>query len=283
MRSRWILLVSCLFVSAVIAAAADADTARLVNIATRAAVGGAAGTPIPGFVLSGGGTKSIIVRAVGPTLGSFGVSGVLADPRLSIVSGNATIATNDNWLAADGAVMGAAGAFNLTAGSKDAAAVAALGAGSYSAPIVAADGGSGVALVEIYDGAPLSGVSLINASTRAFVGTGDSVLIPGFVVGGTGTIRLLVGAVGPTFGAFGVTVTLAYPTINLFRGAAALATNDNWSTAANAAEVASAGAAVGAFALPAGSRDAALLVTLAPGSYPAVVSGVAITTGTALV
>ena len=283
MRSRWILLVSCLFVSAVIAAAADADTARLVNIATRAAVGGAAGTPIPGFVLSGGGTKSIIVRAVGPTLGGFGVSGVLADPRLSIVSGNATIATNDNWLAADGAVMGAAGAFNLTAGSKDAAAVAALGAGSYSAPIVAADGGSGVALVEIYDGAPLSGVSLINASTRAFVGTGDSVLIPGFVVGGTGTIRLLVRAVGPTLGAFGVTGTLADPTITLFRGAAALATNDNWSTAANAAEVASAGAAVGAFALPAGSRDAALLVTLAPGSYSAVVSGVGNTTGTALV
>ena len=263
--------------------AANEGTARLVNIATRAAVGGAAGTPIPGFVLSGGGTKSIIVRAVGPTLGSFGVSGVLADPRLSIVSGNATIATNDNWLAADGAVMGAAGAFNLTAGSKDAAAVAALGAGSYSAPIVAADGGSGVALVEIYDGAPLSGVSLINASTRAFVGTGDSVLIPGFVVGGTGTIRLLVRAVGPTLGAFGVTGTLADPTITLFRGATALATNDNWSTAANAAEVASAGAAVGAFALPASSRDAALLVTLAPGSYSAVVSGVGNTTGTALV
>lgn len=267
----------------VVGRSADAPSARLVNIATRAAVGGAAGTPIPGFVLSGGGTKSIIVRAVGPTLSNFGVSGVLADPRLSIVSGNATIATNDNWLVGDGAAMTAAGAFNLTAGSKDAAAVAALGAGSYSAPIVAADSGSGVALVEIYDGAPLSGVSLVNASTRAFVGTGDSVLIPGFVVGGTGTIRLLMRAVGPTLGAFGVSGTLADPTITLFRGATALATNDNWSTAVNATEVSSAGAAVGAFALPAGSRDAALLATLAPGSYSAVVSGVGNTTGTALV
>ncbi len=263
--------------------AADEGTARLVNIATRAAVGGAAGSPIPGFVLSGSATKPIIVRAVGPTLGGFGVTGVLADPRLSLVSGSATTATNDNWNAADGALMTAAGGFALTAGSKDAALVASLGAGSYSAPVVASDGGSGIALVEVYDGAPGSGPSIVNASTRAMVGTGNSVLIPGFVIGGTGTLRLLVRAVGPTLGTFGVGDALADPTITLFSGTTALATNDNWSVAANAAEVTAAAAAVGAFALPAGSKDAALLVTLAPGSYSAVVSGVGNTTGTALV
>ena len=98
--------------------AADEGTARLVNIATRAAVGGTAGTPIPGFVLSGPGAKPIVVRAIGPTLGGFGVSGVLADPRLGLVSGVATSVTNDNWNAADAAAMTAAGGFALTAGAR---------------------------------------------------------------------------------------------------------------------------------------------------------------------
>ena len=258
-------------------------TARLVNIATRAALGGTAGTPIPGFVLSGTGTKQMVVRAVGPTLGSFGVSGVLADPRLSLVSGGATVASNDNWLAADTAAMAGAGAFALTGGSKDAALVVTLAPGVYSAPVTASDGGSGVALLEIYDASTSTTSAVINASTRAFVGTGDSVLIPGFVVSGTGSLRLLIRAVGPTLANFGVTGALADPTITLYRGTTALATNDNWSGAANAVEISAVATAVGAFALPAGSKDAALVTTLPAGSYTAIVSGVGGTTGTALV
>ncbi len=265
------------------AAVGSSGTARLVNIATRAALGGAAGTPIPGFVLSGTGTKQMLVRAVGPTLGNFGVSGVLADPRLSLVSGGTTLATNDNWLAGDAAAMVAAGAFALTAASKDAALVAALGAGSYSAPVSATDGGSGIALLEVYDAASSSAVKVVNASTRAFVGTGDSVLIPGFVIGGTGALRLLVRAIGPGLANFNLSGVLADPTLTLYSGATVLATNDNWSSAANATEIAATAAAVGAFALTSGSKDAALLVTLPPGAYTAVVSGVANSTGTALV
>ncbi|MFM9952682.1 MAG: sulfatase-like hydrolase/transferase [Opitutaceae bacterium] len=272
-----------LFITPLGSRAAEPETARLVNIATRAAVGGAAGVPIPGFVIAGNGTKSVVVRAVGPTLGVFGVNGVLTDPRLSVVSGSTTVATNDNWLPADAAAMTSAGAFSLPPGSKDAALVASLGAGDYTAPVTATDGGSGVALVEIYDGALNSGASIVNASTRAFVGTGDSVLIPGFVVSGTGTIRLLVRAVGPTLAGFGVTGTLADPTITLYRGATVLATNDNWSSATNAAEITATAATVGAFPLPTGSNDAALVVVLPAGSYSAVVSGVGATTGTALV
>ncbi len=256
----------------------SSGTARLINIATRVALGGAAGTPIPGFVLSGTGTKQMLVRAVGPTLGSFGVAGVLADPRLSLVGGSATLGTNDNWLASDNATMAAAGAFALTAGSKDAALVAMLGAGAYSAPVTATDNGSGVALLEVYDAATTSTVNVINASTRAFVGMGDSVLIPGFVISGTGALKLLIRAVGPTLANLGVTGVLADPTITLYRGGAALATNDNW----NAADAATM-TAIGAFALPAGSRDAAIITTLPAGSYSAIVSGVGGTTGTALV
>lgn len=106
-------------------------------------------------------------------------------------------------------------------------------------------------------------------------------LIPGFVVGGSGTLRVLVRAIGPGLAGFGVTGTLGDPTLTIFRGGVAMANNDDWSSAANAAEMASAADTAGAFALGPGSRDSALLVTLIPGAYTAVVSGGA--TGTALV
>ena len=258
-------------------------TARLVNIATRAALGGTAGTPIAGFTLGGTGTKAMLARAVGPTLASFGVTGALADPRLSLVSGATTVASNDNWLAADAATMAAAGAFALPTASKDAAVVATLGAGGYTLPVTATDGGSGVGLLEVYDAASGATLSVVNASTRAYVGTGDAVLIPGFVVGGTGSLRLLIRAVGPGLANFNVSGVLADPTLTLYSGTTALATNDNWSSGTNATEIAATAAAVGAFALTSGSKDAAIIVTLPPGAYTAVVSGVGNTTGTALV
>ena len=108
-------------------------------------------------------------------------------------------------------------------------------------------------------------------------------LIPGFVIGGTGALRLLIRAVGPTLANFNVADALADPTITLYRGSTTLAANDNWSTATNAAEIASAALVVGAFALPNGSRDAAIFTTLTAGAYTAVVSGVGATAGTALV
>jgi hypothetical protein len=270
-------------------AVGTSGTARLVNIATRVVVGGSAGTPISGFVLgpsTGSGqaaSKRMLVRAVGPTLATFNVSGTLADPAISIVLGSSTIASNDNWNSSDSAMMTGAGAFALIAGSRDAAVSSILSSGAYSAP-VSANGGSGLALLEVYDASSSSdGPALMNASTRAFVGTGEQVLIPGFVISGSGTLRLLVRAVGPTLGNFGVRGTLVDPQITLYRGSTAIATNDNWSSATNAAEIASAAAQSGAFALTSGSRDAALLATLGEGSYSAVVSGVGNATGTALV
>jgi hypothetical protein len=258
-------------------------TARLVNISARVAVGGAAGTPIPGFVLAGTGNRQMVLRAVGPTLGSFGVAGVLADPKLTLFKGSATISTNDNWSAGDGAAMAAVGAFALNAGSRDAALVSTLAPDAYTAPVTATDNGAGVALVEVYDAGSGTAVKLANASTQAYVGTGENVLIPGFVVGGEGALRLLIRAVGPTLGAFGVPGTLADPTITLYRGSVALGTNDNWSDAANATDIVSTSAAVGAFALGAGSRDAVILKTLEPGAYTVVVSGVGNTSGKVLV
>ncbi len=124
---------------------------------------------------------------------------------------------------------------------------------------------------------------LKNISTRALVGTGDNALIPGFVISGPDSQRILLRAVGPSLASFGVSGPIADPTLTLYRGTDVLATNDNWSSAANAAEIASTGIAVGAFPLAAGSKDAAILVSLQAGAYTAVVSGVGNTTGTALV
>lgn len=256
-------------------------TARLINIATRASVGGAAGTPIAGFVIAGA-ARPMVVRAVGPSLARFGVGGALLDPRLVLQAGVVTVAANDNWLEGDASTMAAAGAFALPSGSRDAALVANLPPGAYTAPVTAEDGGSGVALLEIYEASGASG-GIVNASTRAFVGSGEAVLIPGFVVGGSGALRVLVRAAGPALAAFGVPGALADPTLTVFRNGVAVATNDNWSAAANSAEIAAAAASTGAFALPAGSRDAAVVITLAPGAYTAVVAGVGGTTGTALV
>ncbi|MEN9635203.1 MAG: Choline-sulfatase [Verrucomicrobiota bacterium] len=263
--------------------ALGADNARLTNISARAAIGGIAETPIPGFVLSGTTAQPMLIRAVGPSLATFNVSGALADPRLQLFLENTEIANNDSWRVADAATMTAAGSFPLTAGSKDAAIVASLLPGSYTAPVTASDSGTGVALLEVYEAAPATATTLINASTRAYVGTGERVLIPAFTISGNASLRLLIRAVGPGLAPFGVTNLLSDPTLTLYQDQTPLATNDNWSSAPNAAAIATTATAVGAFALTSGSRDAALLVTLPAGSYSAVVSGVNQTTGTALV
>jgi len=133
--------------------------------------------------------------------------------------------------------------------------------------------------------APAGGTTgqLANLSTRAQVGVDANVLIPGFVLSGTTTRTVLVRAVGPGLAAFGVGGVLGDPTLTVFRGAAAIATNDNWQEQPDAAAVASAAVQAGAFALAPGSRDSALVLTLEPGAYTFQVAGVGRTTGTALV
>lgn len=259
--------------------------ARLVNVSVRAQVGGAAGSPIIGFVLSGTGAgKQVLVRAVGPTLGTFGVANVLADPQLQLWSNNAMIASNDNWRSADAAAFAAVGAFALAAGSADAAIVTNLRAGTFTTPVLAGGGTNGVVLVECYDGSSSdTSLKFINASARASVGTGDAVLIPAFVVQGEGSVRLLIRVVGPTLIGYGLTDALLNPQLTVYRGDTAVAANDNWSDNANANEIASLAKGAGAFALPSGSNDAATTVTATAGAYSVVASGVSGSTGTALV
>jgi hypothetical protein len=137
-----------------------------------------------------------------------------------------------------------------------------------------------VVLLELYDSGGTDSARLINVSARNQVGTGDNLLICGFVVAGTGTKNLLIRAIGPRLADFGVTGVLVDPRFEVFRTGtpAAIASNDNWD-----ASLAATFTSVGAFSLVAGSRDAALVTSLAPGSYTVQVSGVANGVGEALV
>lgn len=249
--------------------------ARVVNLSTRAQVGGDAGSPVAGFVIAGEGAKKMTVRAVGPTLRSFGVPTGLADPDLFLSHRNRRIAANDRWPRDHDDLFAAVGAFALDPGSEDAALVGSLGPGVYTTPV--GDGGdTGVVLLEIYDSDGFStGPALTNASTLAQAGSGDATLISGVVVAGEGTVQLLIRAVGPTLGSdYGVAGALSDASIKIVQNNVVIAENDDWGTSANVDAIEQAAAAVGAFAIDRSSKDAAVLIELPAGPY-SVVSGAA--------
>jgi hypothetical protein len=267
------------------AAVVTVNTSRIVNLAIRSNLA-AGGSLTVGFVVAGNG-KALLVRGVGPALGQFGLGGVLADPRVSLFAGSAAVASNDNWGEAANATQvattaGQVGAFGLPAGSLDAALLRALDSGGYSAQVTGAGGAAGIVLVELYDAASTTAARLVNVSARTAVGTGESALLAGFAVTGNAKRTVLIRAIGPTLVAFGATGVLADPRLELVAAGAStpLATNDDWGGGAN---LTAAFAAVGAFPLGANAKDAALLVTLDPGSYSVQVAGVGGTTGEALV
>ena len=277
-------------------AAAVTSTARLTNLATRATSLNGANALVPGFVVTGTGTKRVLLRNVGPTLGGFGVSGTLVDPQLTLKRFDPTagtyvdVASNDNWgsttaLTTLMSTTASLGAFALTTGSGDSALLVDLPPGQYSATAGGVNDGTGIALLELYDAdtAATPTAKLNNIATRGFVGTGSNIVIAGFVISGSGAKTLLIRAVGPTLSAFGLTGVLADPQLAIYRSSDVILTNDDWSTGGASATTASVATQVGAFALPSGSKDAAFVVTLPAGAYTVQVNGANATTGLALV
>lgn len=240
-------------------------------------------TLIVGAVVSGG-TKNVLVRAAGPALSAFGLAG-MADPRLELFTGGTVpVTANDDWPASLASASQAVGAFGFNPGSRDAALQQSLG-GSFT--VQARGTGPGIVLVEAYDTVLSTSTRLVNLSARNLVGTGSDILIAGFAISGVGTKQLLIRAVGPGLAGFGVTGALPDPRLEVFDGTGrSLATNDNWGTPSGSASAATAAifTQVGAFPLAAGSRDAALVLTLNAGaSYTVQVAGVNNTTGEALI
>ena len=117
---------------------------------------------------------------------------------------------------------------------------------------------------------------LSNLSTRGYAGASGQPMISGFVITGDEEVTVLLRGIGPKLAGFGVTDPIADPSLSLFDSNSAttpIQTNDNWGDASNASKMVTAAVQVGAFALPSGSRDAALLVTLSPGIYTVQLTG----------
>lgn len=264
---------------------------QLVNLSTRAQAGGGRYL-IAGFVVQSPGGRAYLIRAIGPGLEAQGVAGFLPDPVLEVFSGQLQFRANDNWRATDD-VSGfpipeaaeVVQAFALRPGSNDSAILPGLPSGVFHARVGSADGRAGVALVEVYDvrgtGDPNS--RLVNLSTRGFVGAGEDILIAGFVVGGTGSMRLLLRGIGPGLSQFDVSGVLAQPRLTLFRGGTPIATNTNWTADGFKNDIRIAAASVSAFPLVDGRADAALLFDARPGSYTLQITGIGNTIGESMV
>lgn len=263
-------------------AMAETAAGRLANLSVKTSAGGDAGLLTLGAVVgpaSSSGTLPLVVRGVGPTLGDFGVDGVLADPILTFnrIGAAAPIGGNDNW---DGAshledAFKAVGAFLLPANSRDAALLSPGPQAAYTVDVDGKAGASGVVLAEIYDAAAANRTAttprLINLAVIKQLAAGEN-MTAGFVLQGGSSRTVLVRAIGPGLAPFNQPNLMADPQLELYRGPARIAANDNWGGDLDARN---AGVWVSAFPVEnAFSRDAMLVLTLAPGDYSAVVSDV---------
>lgn len=256
-------------------------TPRLTNLSTRANAGTGDATLIPGFVIDGVTPKRVLLRGVGTGLAPFGVTTTLGRMELTLRRSDGTVvAANRGWdtgPAADSTALAAAathtGAFALARGSADTALLVSLPPGAYTAPVTTLDRTSGITLVEAYEMDAAEPSRLRNLSTRARVGPGEQVAIPGLVITGSNTRTLLVRAIGPGLNAFGVSGTLAKPSLVVVQGQSPVSANTGWETSADPTALAAAAIRAGAFALKPGQSDAALLVTLSAGAYTIQVAG----------
>jgi len=249
------------------------------NLSTRVSVQGGDGVAIAGFIISGSSPKQVLIRGLGASLSNFGIVNPLQDPTLDLHDSTGhTIATNDDWQTATNADQIPA-AFQ-PADSREPAILATLPPGSFTAVLRGKNGGSGVGLIEMYDLSTGGGSKLTNVSTRGFVGTGENVMIGGFILsGGSGGRMTLIRALGPTLAQspFNIAGALTDPTLMLIdANGSVVASNNDWKSLQQS-EIQATGLA------PPNDKEAAVLTTLPPGSFTAIVSGKNGETGIALV
>jgi hypothetical protein len=265
-------------ISAPVPVSTGRDASRLINASCRSQVAEGA-TLIPGFVITGSGRKTVLIRAVGPALTAFGAGGTMLDPQLRLFKDNALLATNDNWETSQiGDAFSRTGAFPLPTGSKDAALLATLDApGSYTVHVNGANGTGGVVLVEIYDAdadGSSSNARLANVSVRSQTAAGDATLTLGCVVSGRGFLPVLVRGAGPALAGFGVPNVLANPRLELFAdGGRTLLLNDDWGAFPFTEAMERQRALIGAFRFSTGSRDASAVMALMSGAYTLQING----------
>lgn len=253
------------------------NTRQLLNIATRLNVLTGNNVLIGGFIISGSQPKKVLIEAIGPSLTKYGVMGALADPVLELHKPDGSVVTNDNWKQTQEAAIQATGL--APSDPSESAILATLAPGAYTAIVRGNNNGTGVAIIQAYDRTPTVG-ELGNIATRGFVDSGENVMIGGFIIGGgtAGTsATVLIRGIGPSLAKAGITGALQDPTLELHdANGNVLKTNDNWKTTQEAA-IKATGLA------PSDDRESAILDTLAPGSYTAILRGKNNTTGVGLV
>ncbi len=263
-------------------------TSQLLNISTRARVLTGDQVLIAGFIINGSGAKKVIIRGLGPSLAAAGLTGLLADPTLELHQGNTTLVTNDNWkIRSNGTSQQAEVEATTIPPTNDleSAIVMTLNPGEYTAILKGRNNGTGVGLVEVYDLTSTGSSKFANISTRGLVSTGNNVMIGGVIVGGGNNVgaRIGVRAIGPSLSGMRVSGALADPTLELHdSNGALLAVNDNWkindqTNQSQEAEVRAAALA------PTNDLESAIITSLLPGPYTAIVRGKNNTTGVALV
>lgn len=228
---------------------------------------------IGGFIITGDAPKPIVLRAMGPSLTSAGVNGALADPMLELYdSSGAVIASNDNWISATEPLVPSL----VPSDARESVISATLPPGAYSTVLQSTDGASGVALFELYDLDPTSS-HVANISSRGNVAAGDDVMIGGFMIGGDELTRVLVRALGPSLSTSGISNALPDPILQLYDANGSLIfANDNWR---NDQEQQILDSTIP----PSDDHESAIIATLQPGSYTAIVRGANDSSGIALV
>jgi uncharacterized protein GlcG (DUF336 family) len=237
----------------------------LANISTRVSAGTGNDQLIGGFIISGDQQKKVIIRAIGPSLARFGVGSVLADPTLELhgPTGN-LLAANDNWRDSQQAEIEATGIPPVD--ELESAIVRTLAPGAYTAVVSGRDGGTGTALVEVYDLNSTSNSTLANISTRGAVGAESEVIIGGFIIfGNGGSTRVLVRSVGPSLASLGIPNAMPDPSLELRDSNGTLIVeNDNWKDGPQA-EIEETTLA------PTNDLESAIITTLPSGPYTAVI------------
>ena len=256
---------------------------RLLNISTRLEVRGGEDVLIGGFIIRGGTSKRLLIRAIGPSLADSGVAEPLSNPTLELRDQNQElIAANDDWGTAPNrqAIVDTGIA---PKSEKESAILVTVPSGadniSYTAIVRGTETKDAIGLVEVYDLDSGPGSNILNISTRGSVSVGERVMIGGFILGGSDARRVVVRAIGPSLSNAGITGTLTDPTLELRDGNGALLdANNDWQTHPQSGEIQAVGLA------PSNARESAILRLLTPGAYTAVLSGEGDTpTGIALV
>ena len=241
---------------------------QALNLSSRGLISTGDNVLIGGFIVTGTDPKTLVLRALGPSLSGFGLSGLLNDPVLSVYNSSRTlIASNDNWQSDPNHFVVEANGL-APANLFESAIAQTLAPGAYTVVLTGKDPTPGISLVELYDISPLSNSKLVNMSARGAVGTLDNVLISGFIVGDVESATVVVRALGPSLASFGVSNPLSDPVLTIYDSkGSAIATNDNWQDDNNANLVRRNGLA------PPNALDSAIVLHLPAGAYTAIVRG----------